>query len=139
MYVHPSQTEMGWDEMVPFGHPGKTRWYQLPPPTSAKMAWNHLTMVPVVLHLYWIFFSYRLKKFNYTYRSINKILYSFIASGTWYVILTLLNYAGVVTNGFLIAFTSSWGAKYDTAGKLWIVIGFEVSTKTWCLLDVYIE
>ncbi|XP_060555397.1 anoctamin-4-like [Ruditapes philippinarum] len=45
--------------------------------------------------------------------------------GTWFVILTFVNYVGVVSNGFLIAFTSDWGSGYDTAGKLWIVIGFE--------------
>jgi len=47
-------------------------------------------------------------------------------SGTWYVILTFLNYCGVVTNGFLIGFTSAWGDQYSMADKLWIVIGFEV-------------
>ncbi|KAH3830061.1 hypothetical protein DPMN_103298, partial [Dreissena polymorpha] len=45
--------------------------------------------------------------------------------GTWYVVLQFLNFAGVVSNAFLIAFTSSWGSKYTTYEKLWIVIGFE--------------
>ncbi|KAL5011371.1 hypothetical protein ScPMuIL_009922 [Solemya velum] len=45
--------------------------------------------------------------------------------GTWFVILQFLNFCGVVSNGFLIAFTSSWGDKYSLTTKLWIVIGFE--------------
>ncbi|WAQ99003.1 ANO4-like protein, partial [Mya arenaria] len=45
--------------------------------------------------------------------------------GTWFVILNFLNFCGVVSNAFLIAFTSTWGSKYSTADKLWIVIGFE--------------
>ena len=48
-------------------------------------------------------------------------------SGKWYDILQFVNMVGVVSNSFLIAFTSSWGQKYDTAEKLWIAIGFEVS------------
>lgn len=45
--------------------------------------------------------------------------------GMWYDILLFVNFAGVVSNAFLIAFTSSWGSKYDTGGKLIIVIAFE--------------
>ncbi|KAL3880795.1 hypothetical protein ACJMK2_033006 [Sinanodonta woodiana] len=45
--------------------------------------------------------------------------------GMWYTILTLVNFAGVVSNSFLIAFTSEWGMQFDTVGKLWVVIGFE--------------
>ncbi|XP_076446692.1 anoctamin-7-like isoform X2 [Babylonia areolata] len=45
--------------------------------------------------------------------------------GMWYQILLFVNFCGVVSNAFLIAFTSSWGDKYSTAGKLIIVIGFE--------------
>ena len=48
-------------------------------------------------------------------------------SGTWYVILTFVNFCGVVSNAFLIAYTSAWGADYDSEGKLWIVIFFEVN------------
>jgi hypothetical protein len=48
--------------------------------------------------------------------------------GTWQYILDFLNLAGVVSNAFLIAFTSRWGASYpNLSDKLWIVIGFEVS------------
>ena len=39
-------------------------------------------------------------------------------SGTWYVILTFVNFCGVVSNAFLIAYTSAWGANYDSEGKL---------------------
>lgn len=45
--------------------------------------------------------------------------------GMWYGILQFLNMAGVVTNAFLIAFTSAWGKQFDAVGKLWVVIGFE--------------
>ncbi|XP_071087079.1 anoctamin-7-like [Haliotis cracherodii] len=45
--------------------------------------------------------------------------------GMWYDILTFVNFCGVLTNAFLIAFTSSWGSNFDLVGKLWIVIGFE--------------
>ncbi|XP_071847241.1 anoctamin-7-like isoform X4 [Apostichopus japonicus] len=45
--------------------------------------------------------------------------------GMWYSILEFLNYVGVITNAFIIAFTSQWGKEFSTAGKLWIVIGFE--------------
>ncbi|XP_048243389.1 anoctamin-4-like isoform X2 [Haliotis rufescens] len=52
---------------------------------------------------------------------------AFIAQdiGMWYDILTFVNFCGVLTNAFLIAFTSSWGSNFDLVGKLWIVIGFE--------------
>ncbi|XP_048774148.2 anoctamin-7-like isoform X2 [Ostrea edulis] len=45
--------------------------------------------------------------------------------GTWYTILSFMNFCGVVSNGFLVAFTSSWGNSFSTTGQLWIVIGFE--------------
>lgn len=45
--------------------------------------------------------------------------------GTWYVILQFVNFVGVVSNAFLIAFTSHWGTQFSTVGKLWVVIGFE--------------
>ena len=47
--------------------------------------------------------------------------------GTWYSILQFLNIIGVVSNAFLVAFTSSWGKQFTTSEKLWIVIGFEVN------------
>ena len=50
-----------------------------------------------------------------------------LSKGTWFSILQLLNICGVVSNAFLIAFTSSWGKQFTTTDKLWIVIGFEVS------------
>jgi len=53
----------------------------------------------------------------------------YIFTGMWYEILQFLNVLGVVSNACLIAFTSYWGSKYDTVGKLLIVIGFEVSSK----------
>ncbi|KAK7097648.1 hypothetical protein V1264_004595 [Littorina saxatilis] len=45
--------------------------------------------------------------------------------GMWYQILLFVNFAGVVSNAFLLAFTSTWGASYSTTGKLIIVIAFE--------------
>ncbi|KAJ8018438.1 Anoctamin-7 [Holothuria leucospilota] len=45
--------------------------------------------------------------------------------GMWYSILEFLNYVGVITNAFIIAFTSQWGKEFSMVGKLWIVIGFE--------------
>ncbi len=48
----------------------------------------------------------------------------------WFNILQFLNIAGVVSNAFLIAFTSSWGSKYSDTDKLWIVIIFEVRNTT---------
>jgi hypothetical protein len=45
----------------------------------------------------------------------------------WQSILELINILGVVSNGFLLGFTSAWGAGYSTSGKLIIVLGFEVS------------
>ena len=48
----------------------------------------------------------------------------------WYDILTFVNFAGVLSNAFLIAFTSSWGQDFSLEEKLWIVIGFEV-----CMLN----
>ncbi|XP_062567716.1 anoctamin-4-like [Saccostrea cucullata] len=45
--------------------------------------------------------------------------------GKWYGILNLVNTIGVITNGFLIGFTSYWASDFDTATKLWIVLGFE--------------
>ena len=44
----------------------------------------------------------------------------------WYAILQFINIVGVVTNAFLIAFTSSWGNSYGLVGQLAIVIIFEV-------------
>ena len=47
-------------------------------------------------------------------------------SGMWYYILEFLNIVGVVTNAFLIAFTSSWASDYNLETKFLIVILFEV-------------
>jgi anoctamin-5 len=49
-----------------------------------------------------------------------------VFTGKWYGILQFVNLIGVVTNGFIIAFTSSWAEGYSTTEKLWLVIGFEV-------------
>ena len=51
-----------------------------------------------------------------------------VVSGRWYSILEALNLIGVVTNAFIIAFTSQWGVKYsnDPVVQVWIVLGFEV-------------
>ena len=46
--------------------------------------------------------------------------------GMWYGILQLMNICGVVSNAFLIAFTSSFGERYTAEEKLWFVIIFEV-------------
>ncbi|PVD35218.1 hypothetical protein C0Q70_06499 [Pomacea canaliculata] len=45
--------------------------------------------------------------------------------GMWYDILLFVNFCGVVSNAFIVAFTSHWGSSYSIAGKLIIVIGFE--------------
>lgn len=45
--------------------------------------------------------------------------------GMWSSILKFLNVAGVISNAFLIAFTSRWSEKFTLVHKLWIVIGFE--------------
>lgn len=45
--------------------------------------------------------------------------------GTWFIILQFVNFCGVVSNGFLIGFTSSWGRSQDKYTQLWIVLGFE--------------
>ncbi|XP_064610213.1 anoctamin-4-like isoform X2 [Liolophura sinensis] len=52
---------------------------------------------------------------------------AFIAQdlGMWYSILNFLNIFGVVSNSFLIAFTSSWGSQFSSYHKLWVVILFE--------------
>ena len=57
---------------------------------------------------------------------IFKVIFWCLLTGMWYNILLFLNICGVVSNAFLVAFTSAWGAKYDMVGKLWIVIIFEV-------------
>lgn len=44
----------------------------------------------------------------------------------WKSILQFLNVAGVISNAFLIAFTSRWSEKFTLVKRLWIVIGFEV-------------
>jgi anoctamin-5 len=53
-------------------------------------------------------------------------LFMMLFTGKWYGILQFVNLVGVVTNGFIIAFTSSWAEDYSTTEKLWLVIGFEV-------------
>ncbi|XP_070552213.1 anoctamin-7-like [Ptychodera flava] len=46
--------------------------------------------------------------------------------GMWYGILEFINISGVVTNAFLIAFTSSWGREnLSLTWKLWYIIIFE--------------
>lgn len=52
---------------------------------------------------------------------------SFISQdiGMWKSILQFLNVAGVISNAFLIAFTSRWSEKFTLVKRLWIVIGFE--------------
>lgn len=39
-----------------------------------------------------------------------------------------MNFCGVVSNAFLVAFTSSWGNTFNTTDQVWIVVGFEVTT-----------
>ena len=41
------------------------------------------------------------------------LLRPFFVSGMWYSILEFLNVAGVVTNSFLVAFTSSYGRSWE--------------------------
>nr|XP_011431270.2 anoctamin-4 isoform X4 [Crassostrea gigas] len=45
--------------------------------------------------------------------------------GKWFGILNFVNTVGVITNGFLIGFTSTWASSFDLSSKLWIVLGFE--------------
>ncbi|XP_065059124.1 anoctamin-7-like [Rhopilema esculentum] len=48
--------------------------------------------------------------------------------GMWYTILQLLNYIGVVTNGFIIAITSSFGRKYKTTTVFNVLVANNTST-----------
>ena len=59
----------------------------------------------------------------------------FIVTGMWYDILLFVNFVGVVSNAFLIAFTSSWGAKYSNRDKLIIVVVFEVIAVFYLALE----
>ena len=54
----------------------------------------------------------------------------------WYGILNFVNLVGVISNGFLIAFTSAWGLQFDIITRLWICIGFEVSEKCFARVEV---
>jgi hypothetical protein len=58
---------------------------------------------------------------------MNRRPIAFIAGGIgmWYSILDFLNFAGVVTNAFLIAFTAKWSQNFTLADRLWVVIAFE--------------
>ncbi|XP_038055493.1 anoctamin-4-like isoform X2 [Patiria miniata] len=58
---------------------------------------------------------------------MNRRPIAFIAGGIgmWFSILDFLNFAGVVTNAFLIAFTAQWSKDFTTADRLWVVICFE--------------
>ncbi|XP_052795282.1 anoctamin-4-like isoform X2 [Mya arenaria] len=58
---------------------------------------------------------------------LNRRPVAFIAQdiGMWYSILNFVNLVSVISNGFLIAFGSSWGLSYSPYTRLWIVIGFE--------------
>jgi hypothetical protein len=58
---------------------------------------------------------------------LNRRPIAFIAQdiGMWYSILNFVNIIGVITNAFLVAFTSAWGNSYNITGQLAIVIGFE--------------
>ncbi|XP_064636071.1 anoctamin-7-like isoform X3 [Lineus longissimus] len=63
--------------------------------------------------------------------------------GMWYGILEFVNICGVVSNAFLIAFTSSYGRNNFPllSQKLWFIIGFENlvvavrMTAAWCIPD----
>ncbi|KAK2168459.1 hypothetical protein NP493_1230g00018 [Ridgeia piscesae] len=57
------------------------------------------------------------------------VVYGFLMVGMWYSILQFLNFVGVISNAFLVAFTSSWGRNFTITEKLWIVIGFEVRSR----------
>ena len=63
----------------------------------------------------------------------------------WYSILDFLNFAGVVTNAFLIAFTAQWSKDFTIYDKLWVVIAFEVSIQQsylfspGCAFNIFIE
>ncbi|XP_052075857.1 anoctamin-7-like [Mytilus californianus] len=45
--------------------------------------------------------------------------------GIWFTILQFVNICGVISNGFLIGFTSSVVKHYDVYTRLWIVVAFE--------------
>ncbi|KAL8594587.1 hypothetical protein ACOMHN_002142 [Nucella lapillus] len=45
--------------------------------------------------------------------------------GMWFNILLFVNFVGVISSGFILGFTSTWGDKYSTTGKLIIVLAFE--------------
>ena len=61
----------------------------------------------------------------------NIILIVYNTTGMWMPILNFLNIAGVVSNAFLIAFTSSFSTfvniQTGSDRALWIVVAFEVS------------
>ena len=44
---------------------------------------------------------------------LTTVLFLFFILGMWYSILEFLNVAGVVTNSFLVAFTSSYGRSWE--------------------------
>ncbi|XP_076467993.1 anoctamin-7-like [Babylonia areolata] len=45
--------------------------------------------------------------------------------GMWFNILLFINFVGVISSGFILGFTSTWGDGYSTTGKLIIVLAFE--------------
>lgn len=51
----------------------------------------------------------------------------------WFSILQFLNIVGVVSNAFMVAFTSNWGLGWAKTGglvaQLWVVVFFEVNKK----------
>ncbi|XP_076071817.1 anoctamin-7-like [Mytilus galloprovincialis] len=59
-------------------------------------------------------------------------------TGTWYIILKFVNICGVISNGFLIGFTSSWCRHWDVYERLWIVVGFEHIVLAFKLLFDYL-
>ena len=87
-------------------------------PTQATVVWGESEFTSSLSSV-----GYFIKSFPCSF--FFNIVY-FCISGMWFKILRFHNIAGVISNGFLIAFTSSWGKKYDLVGKLWIVIIFEV-------------
>ena len=57
--------------------------------------------------------------------------------GSWQHVMVFINVVAVISNSFLIAFTSDFGheirEEYGDEGRLWLLVVFEVSCRSDCL------
>ncbi|XP_041357209.1 anoctamin-7-like isoform X2 [Gigantopelta aegis] len=65
---------------------------------------------------------------------------AFIAEniGMWSTILTFVNFVGILSHAFIIAFTSSWSENFSMQKKLWIVIIFVLILLVFKFILTYI-